>query len=82
MVCLEECETLVLICNARSEQVGRYVHGAMEVRRKGGMLHLPLQTGAGQHSRRTGRSSTPKFWGKRGDVLKENWDKVLERLDK
>jgi hypothetical protein len=25
---------------------------------------------------------TPKFWGKRGDVLKENWDKVLERLDK
>jgi hypothetical protein len=54
----------------------------MEVRRKGGMLHLPLQTSAGQHSRRTGRSLPPKFWGKRGDVLKENWDKALERLDK
>jgi hypothetical protein len=24
----------------------------------------------------------PKFWEKHGDVLKENWDKVLERLDK
>jgi hypothetical protein len=54
----------------------------MEVRRKGGMLHLPLQTGAGQHSRRTGRSLPPSSGGKTWRCVKRKLDKTLERLDK